>query len=76
MITIMDVATARGAKEVDGAICGGEFERLDLPFWGGCQVCGESLAAYNMYPSKTGFVRCKRCLGDFGFESVEEFECH
>jgi hypothetical protein len=74
-ITILDVAKARGVKEdANGAISGAEFERVGLPFLGGCQHCGESLAAYNMYPTKTGFVACEVHAEGIGFSTIEEFE--
>lgn len=76
-ITILDVAQARGAKpEPDGTLTGAEFERVGLAILGGCQVCGASVAAYNAYPSCTGFWRCEDCVGDTGFDTVEEFEDH
>lgn len=74
-ITILDVAEARGVQAgPDGSISGGEFERVGLPLFGGCEGCGASIAAYNAYPSKTGYIRCGDCIGDLGFASVEEFE--
>lgn len=74
MITIMDVAIAEGAKEVEGRINGAEFVRLGLPIMAGCEVCYANLGAYNAYPTKTGFIRCHDCVGERGFEKVEEFK--
>lgn len=73
-ITILDVATARGAKEIDGNITAGEFDRLGLPFFCGCQGCGASLAPYNAFPSTTGFTQCRDCIDDIGFPDVAAFE--
>lgn len=73
-VTILDVAKARGAQEHEGVINGGELDRVKLAIMGGCETCGESLAAYNGYPSKSGFWRCYECLGDLGFETTCEFE--
>lgn len=74
-LTILDIAIAKGAHQDDGgAIAMGEFERLNLPFFSGCQGCGASLAPYNAYPSTTGFIQCKDCLDDRGFKTVEEFD--
>lgn len=41
---------------------GDDFAKAGLPILAGCQVCGESLAAYNAYPTKTGYIRCHHCL--------------
>lgn len=77
MITILDVALAWGAKgSEDGSINGSEFDRVGLPLFAGCQCCGASLAAYNAYPSSTGFTRCEDCVGNLGFTTVAEFEAH
>lgn len=74
MITILDVAKARGVQESeDGSINGSEFERVGLPIMGGC-MCNTTVGCYNAYPSKTGYLGCEDCIGDQGFETVEEFE--
>ncbi len=74
-ITIMDVALFRGVKESEeGGITLGEFNRVGLHMFGGCQICEESLAAYNMYPSTSGYVRCRACINDHGFPSTKAFE--
>lgn len=74
-VTILDVARSRGIKsEKDGKIPGSEFDRVGLPMIGGCQHCGATIAAYNAYPSKTGFLQCSDCIADIGFGSVEAFE--
>jgi hypothetical protein len=71
----MDVAKFRGAKgDEDGIISMAEFDRVGLPMVGGCAGCGASVAAYNMYPSKSGYVCCKDCIYEKGFSTVEEFE--
>jgi hypothetical protein len=76
VVTILDVAVARGAvTSENGGISGAEFERLGLPFLGGCEVCNATVAAYNACPSKTGFLRCANgCIRNAGFITVEEFE--
>jgi hypothetical protein len=74
-ITILDVALSRGVVEdSDGSVSASEFDRVGLPFFGGCQCCEASIAAYNMYPTTSGYVSCSDCLGDRGFETVGEFE--
>lgn len=73
--TIYDIAIARGARVVDGAVNGGEFERLGLPMMGGCQVCGATIAAYNSHPARNGYLVGSCCANGFDiFESIEEFE--
>lgn len=74
-ITIWDVAVARGVViKNDGSISAGEFDRLKLPFFCGCQGCEASMGPVQAHPSQTGYTRCKDCIGDLGFETVEEFE--
>lgn len=72
MITIDEVATARAGREIQTAA---EFAAVDLRIFGGCQNCGACIAAYNAYPTKTGFWGCEDCTPTvMGFETVEEFE--
>lgn len=74
-VTILEVAEARGVRaNPDGGITMEQVEGVGLPFFGGCQCCGASCACYNMYPSKSGYVRCEDCIGDYGFATTEEFE--
>lgn len=73
MITILDVAYTRLGKS-GGNLTGGDFESVGLQIMGGCEGCGASLAAYNAYPSTTGYWRCRDCLCGAGFKTVEEFE--
>ena len=69
-LTILDIAAANGVKERDdGSITAGAFEDLGLPFFAGCQCCGAQLAPYNAYPSRAGFIRCRHCVGEIGFET-------
>ena len=74
MITILDLALHRGAKEnEDGFISGDAFEEVGLPMIGGCECCGACIGAYNACPSKSGYLRCaNECIGDTGWETVEE----
>lgn len=72
-ITVRELAIHRGAIEVDGSINGAEFERVGLPMMGGCESCEASIAAYNAYPSKGGYLRCRDCISTTeGYETVEE----
>jgi len=74
MITILDIAKARGAKEHNGALHMGEFDRLGLPMFGGCQVCNASIAAYNAHPGRNGYLigSCCACPEDT-YETVAEY---
>ena len=73
-VSILDVALARGATPAaDGSIDAGQFERLRLPFFAGCEVCQATLGPYNAYPSRTGFIRCRDCIADLGFATPELF---
>lgn len=73
-ITILQLAEHRGAKADErGAINGEEFHRVGLAIMGGCQ-CTATIAAYNAYPSKSGYWRCEDCIeqaGD-GYDTVQE----
>ena len=40
---------------------------------GGCQSCHATIAAYNAYPSTSGYWRCADCIGDDGFATVADF---
>ena len=71
-ITILDLARHRGAREVDGSINGAEFDRVGLSIMGGCEICHASIAAYNAYPSKSGYLRCRDCIDDHGWPTVAQ----
>lgn len=73
-ITILDVSNARGVENGTGSVSASEIERVGLPFYCGCENCGESLASYNSYPSKTGYIKCRADLDGLGFDTVAEFE--
>lgn len=74
-ITVLDVANARGVKATLGGIAGEEFDRVGLPMIGGCCVCQATIAAYNAYPGRNGYLHCADCIeADGGFATVEEFE--
>jgi hypothetical protein len=74
MLTIYDIAKSLGAKEIDGSINGGEFERLGLPMMGGCSGCGATIAAYNAHAGLDGYLIGSCCASeDQVFTSVEAF---
>lgn len=77
-VTVLDVALAMGAVQTTDAsgnntITMGEFDRVGLPFFSGCQRCAASLGPYNSFPSKTGCIQCDACIGDDGFATVQDF---
>ena len=43
---------------------------------GGCQGCQATIAAYNAYPSTSGYWRCANCIGTEGFATVADFTTH
>lgn len=78
MITALQVAEARGMKPDSdgGGYSGAAFQAVGIPMMGGCLNCHETLAAYNAYPTKTGYWMCAMDAEMSGqaFETVEEFE--
>jgi hypothetical protein len=68
-ITICDLADFRLGHKAEN---GQDFYDANLNIMGGCQVCHASIAAYNAFPSKTGYWRCKDCIGDLGFHTAQE----
>ena len=40
---------------------------------GGCQGCHATIAAYNAYPSTSGYWRCADCIGNDGYATVAAF---
>jgi hypothetical protein len=70
-ITLLDITIAKvGVKDTYTME---DTDEAGVPFFAGCQDCGASLAAHNAYPSKTGYIKCRGCIGDLGFNSVDEF---
>lgn len=72
-ITIHELAVHRGLKTSDdGSYSMGDINAVGLEMLGGCEICGASIACYNACPSKSGQWRCDDCIGDTGWETVEE----
>ncbi|WP_297775404.1 hypothetical protein [Mycobacterium sp.] len=69
-VTIMAVATDMLGRE---ATSGADYQEAGLPMMGGCENCGATIAAYNAYPSTSGFLRCEGCIGDDGYPTVRAF---
>lgn len=68
-ITVQELASFVLNRE---ATTGQDFEQARLPMLGGCEVCGASIAAYNAYPSKSGYLRCADDIGDSGWEVITD----
>lgn len=62
-VTILDLAAYRLGADVNrpDGFTGGDLASVGLSIMGGCGGCGESLGAYNAYPTKGGTWSCKRC---------------
>jgi len=74
-VSVLDCAIGRGVKASDGDLfTGADIEAVGLPFFGGCQCCAASIACYNAYPSQTGYLRCRDCIGEIGFPTTAAFE--
>ena len=71
-ITIMELAQYRLGLEDADHMTGADFQRANLDILGGCEICAASIAAYNAYPSRSGYWRCADCVGDDGFKTVQE----
>jgi hypothetical protein len=73
-ITILDyVKSAVGDKDfytAEDCLASG------VDILGGCQSCHATIAAYNAYPSTSGYWRCADCIGDTGFATVADFKNH
>ena len=50
-----------------------DFYRWGVDMLGGCERCHATIAAYNAYPSTSGFWRCADCIGDDGFDTATDF---
>lgn len=73
MVTVMDLCLYRLGMDPDTpSMTYEEFQKASLPMMGGCQGCGATVAAYNSFPSTTGYLRCRDCIEDLGFKTVEE----
>lgn len=68
-VTIMQLAEYRIGRE---ATTGSDYAEACLPIMGGCEHCGATIAAYNAYPSKSGYLRCRNCIDPDGWYTVEE----
>jgi hypothetical protein len=70
-ITILDYVKSRiGEKDSYSAE---DFNSTGVDIMGGCEGCVATLAAYNAYPSRSGYWRCADCVGSTGFATVEDF---
>jgi hypothetical protein len=69
-ITIMEAATHMLGRS---AMNGADYQEAGLPIMGGCEHCGASIAAYNAYPSTSGYLRCADCIGPDGYATADAF---
>jgi hypothetical protein len=67
-ITIYQLAEYRIGREPE---YGEDFAEALLPMLAGCEICHSSLAAWNAYPTQSGYVRCQHCIQDLGWYSAE-----
>lgn len=68
-ITILQLATHRLGRD---AITGEDFTHVQLPILASCEVCQANILCSTAYPSMSGYVRCQRCIGNLGFQTVED----
>jgi hypothetical protein len=72
-ITITDLCIHRlGLPDDVDSIDGAQFAEAGLLILGGCEICHASIAAYNAYPSRTGYLRCADCIGGLGWDDVAQ----
>jgi predicted RNA-binding Zn-ribbon protein involved in translation (DUF1610 family) len=70
-ITILDYVKSRVGEKL--LYFAQDFYSNGVEMLGGCEQCHATIAAYNAYPSRSGFWRCADCIGDSGFATVEDF---
>jgi hypothetical protein len=66
-VTVMQLAESVLGHEPGRRV---EYEEIGLPVFGGCELCNAPIAFYNAYPSRSGYIRCRDCIGDLGWESA------
>jgi hypothetical protein len=72
-VTVHDLMVHRiGADPNQTSFSGADYERAGLPMLGGCAGCEATIAGYNSYPSADGYLRCADCIGDTGWDTVED----
>lgn len=70
-ITILDYVKSRAGEK--DTYTPEDFYSNGVDMLGGCQRCEATIAAYNAYPSTSGYWRCADCIGNDGFTTVGEF---
>jgi hypothetical protein len=74
LLTILDLAILKGAKEIDGIITSEEVMRTGFAMFGGCSRCGAALSCANAYPSFGYGWLCLTCIDPSeGYTSLEQF---
>lgn len=74
MITALELAIHRGCPE--DKLTMGNVQDTGIAFMGGCRICAASIACYNAYPSRDGYWRCKDCIDENGYDTVEQANAH
>ncbi len=74
-MNVLALAIAKGMKQnEDGYYTLDAVVQTGFPFFSGCQCCGASLGPAQAYPSTSGYIRCKDCIDDSGFDTLADFE--
>ena len=71
-ITILDYVKSIVGEKPD--YTADDFYRNGVDLLGGCEGCHATIAAYNAYPSKSGYWRCADCIGNDGYATVTDFK--
>lgn len=70
-LTVLDLATQMLSRP---ARTGADFAEAGFDIMGGCARCEASIAAYNAYPSTSGYWRCAGCIDEDGFRTLAGFK--
>jgi hypothetical protein len=74
-MSILDVCFALGEKPDErDSFTADQIMKHGLPFFSSCQCCHASLGPYNAFPSRMGYIRCRDCIDELGYQSLAEFE--
>lgn len=75
-VEVFDLLRAKDGKPPAGdTVSGDELAEYGISILGGCGHCQAQLAAYNGYPSKSGYWSCRECLSDEdGIYSLQDWE--
>jgi hypothetical protein len=72
-IRVMDLVRLRlGLSDAVVEISGSMAADAGFPLIGGCEICHATVSIGNAYPSHSGYWRCRECIGDTGWDSLED----